>query len=473
MASGVVRKKDESWQDCAERLEAENAALRRKVASLEDMVQRLLKRVDELERKGKRQAAPFSKGDPKKKPKRPGRKKGGKKGRRNPRPKPKQVDETIDVPLPERCPDPECQGELERVRTAEQFQTDLPPVEPIVREFRIEIGRCLCCGKRVQPRHPLQTSDALGAAAHTLGANALALGTLLNKEYGLGWTKVSTLINKAFSLKASPSTYCRATLRVGDRLEPTADAIASALRESPVVSPDETGWRTGGHKRWLWTFTAPMLTVYVIAASRGFEVAAAVLGAGYDGVLVRDGWAPYRRFEEALHQTCLGHLLRRCRSILESAQQGAARFAHGVRRVLKGALELRDRREELTEHGFASLRGKLAAELDRLLSWNPSYEPNARFVKHLRVEREALLTFLYVEGVAATNWEAEQAIRPAVLARKLSGGSRTDRGATVHARLLTVLRTAKQQGRDQLALLVAAFHSADPVDLGLVPDPGG
>lgn len=84
-----------------------------------------------------------------------------------------------------------------------------------------------------------------------------------------------------------------------------------------------------------------------------------------------------------------------------------------------------------------------------------------------------MFTFLYQEGVASTNWEAEQAIRPAVLARKLSGGSRTDRGATAHARLLTVLRSARQQGRDQFALLVEAFLSRSPLDLGLVPEPGG
>jgi transposase len=469
----VAREQGESWKGYAGRLEAENAALRERVATLEAQVKSLLKRVDELTRAGKRQASPFSKGDPKKRPKRPGRKKGKKHGGRASRPKPPKVDETIDVPLPNRCPYPECQGDVERVRLVEQLQTDLPPVRPIVREFRIEIGRCTCCGKRVQPRHPLQASDALGAASSTLGANVLGLGTLLNKEYGLGWKKVATLIETAFGLKASPSTYCRAALRVGDRIEPTADAIVDSLRESPVVSPDETGWRTGGHKRWLWAFTTPVLTVYAIAASRGFDVAASVLGEGFDGALVRDGWAPYRSFDEAVHQTCLGHLLRRCRSILDSAQRGAARFAHGVRRVLKGAIELRDRADELTEHGFASLRGKLEAQFDRLLSWNPTYEPNARLAKHLRNEREAVFTFLYVEGVEPTNWEAEQAIRPAVLARKLSGGSRTDRGATVHARLLTVLRSAKQQGRDPFALLVEAFHSPGPIDLGLVPDPGG
>lgn len=467
------RKQDESWRDYAGRLEVENADLRERVATLEDMVNRLLKRVDELERAGKRQASPFSKGDPKEKPKKPGRKKGGKGGRRNPRPRPKKIDETYEVPLPDRCPDPDCDGELERQGFADQFQSEVPRVEPITRHFRLEIGSCTCCGKRVQPRHPLQTSDALGAANHTLGANALAVGTLLNKEYGLSWKKVSRLVETAFGLRASASTFCRATLRVGDRVEPTAGAITAAMRESPVVSPDETGWRTGGHKRWLWTFTTPDLTVYEIAPSRGFEVAASVLGASFSGTLVRDGWAPYRKFVEADHQTCLAHLLRRCRNILETAKQGAARFAHSVRAVLKGALALRDRRHELTEHGFASLRGKLKAKMDWLLSWSPTYEPNARFAKHLRAEREALFTFLYQEGVDATNGGAERAIRPAVLARKLSGGSRTDRGATVHARMLTVLRTAKQQGRDQLTVLVEAFLSVGPIDLGLVPDPGG
>lgn len=473
VAPSVARHPGESWKEYAERLEVENARLQARVATLEEMVERLLKRVDELERAGKRQASPFGKGEPKKDPKKPGRKKGGPGGRRNPRMRPDRVDETIDVPLPDRCPDPECGGALERVRVAEQFQWDLPPVEPIVREFRIEIGACTCCGRRVQPRHPLQTSDALGAAGMQLGPRVLSLAAAVNKVYGPSWAKVSCLFKHAFGITASPSTYCRASLRLGDRLGPTYEALKTGVSESPIVYPDETGWRVGGHKRWLWVFVTAGITVYRIAASRGGEVAAEILGDDYDGAIGRDGWSAYRRFQSALHQSCLGHLMRRCHEILLVAKQGAARFPHAVLRVFKAALALRDRRDDLTDHGFASLRGKIAAELERLLDWQPTYESNRKLRNHLDREREHLLTFLDVPGLEATNWLAEQGIRPAVIARKLSGCNRTDRGAQAHERITSVARTAHQQGKDVFELFAEAFCAATAIDLGLVPEPVG
>jgi transposase len=282
------------------------------------------------------------------------------------------VDEEIDVPLPGACP--KCEGKVVEVGVAQQFQTDLPPPPPlIVRRFWIHIGECGDCGCRVQPRHALQTSDALGAAAVQLGPRALGLGTQLNKAYGLSWGKAARFTAETFGLQATRATYCRASLRMAKKLEPTYEALIQATRKSPIVTPDETGWLAGGRRRWLWTFVGLTTTVYAIAASRGGDVVRAILGADYSGRLVRDGWAAYRCLTCATHQTCLGHLLHRCHEILEVAKQGQAKFPHAVRRVLQRALDLRDRREEVTPHGFASLRGKIEAELDWLLTWRPTY----------------------------------------------------------------------------------------------------
>jgi transposase len=171
-----------------EELEAELAAAKKKNAELEKQIKELLTRIGELERAPKRQAAPFSKGPPKKKAKKPGRKKG-----KSPwftRAVPEHVDETLEAALPCGCPD--CGAELELVREADQYQTDLPPSQPVTRRFRIAVGRCTACGKRVQGRHPLQISDALGAASVQLGPRVLSLGSVLNKRYGLSWEKVSS-----------------------------------------------------------------------------------------------------------------------------------------------------------------------------------------------------------------------------------------------------------------------------------------
>lgn len=443
-----------------EALLKKNAQLESQLSTFEDRINALLKRVDVLERRGKRQAGPFSKGKPKEKPSRPGRKE-GKQGH-DARERPKKVDEEISVPLPEECPDSDCQGRLALERVAEQIQTDLPKVEPIVRRFSIEIGKCLGCGKRVQPRDPRQTSDALGAASNQLGPNLLSLATLLKTDYGLSWKKVARLCKVAFGVRVTASALCRGSIRVAAKLQPTLAAVRDSVRASPTVCPDETGWRTGGHSRWLWVFVSPDATVYSIAPGRGAEVAAKVIGFDYPGIIVRDGWLAYRRFKDATHQTCLGHLLRRCSEILELARGGARRFPKDVKQLLKDALALRDARDSYTKHGFASLVGRLRARLDRLLKRNPRYPPSAKFLKHLKNERHALFTFLDVEGLNATNWAAEQAIRPSVLARKLSGGNRTDRGADAHAGLLSVVQTAKQRDVDEVDLLVKALCLPEP-----------
>jgi transposase len=453
-----------------EELERRVAEQDRRIASLEKQLADALKALEEAQRARKRQAAPFSKGKPKKDPKKPGRKAGDEYGEWARRGEPERIDEDIEVGLPAGCP--KCGGRLDEIGVVEQFQTELPPIRPIHRRFRIHLGCCADCGCRVQPRDGRQTSDAVGAAAVQIGPNALAFAALLNKQFGLSWDKIAGLYMRVFAFAVAASTLHRAAARLASRVEPEYDAMRAAVRCAPVANPDETSWKIAGLMAWLWVAVTPKITLYRIAPSRGGDVVEDLLGADFAGLLCRDGWAPYRALEKATHQSCLAHHLARAGEILEVAQRGAARFAHALIRVLKSALDLRDRRDELTGHGFAVLRGKVRAALDRVLAREPEYEPNARFVKHLRNEAPHLLTFLDHPEVEATNWLAEQAIRPAVITRKLSGGgNKTTRGAHVQEVLMSVLRTCVQQGRDALDLFVTAFRAPQPILLGLAPRP--
>jgi len=133
-------------------------------------------------RASKRQAAPHSRGRLKGCPKRPGRKPGRKYGRQARRPVPTRVDEEIPVPLPEQCPD--CGGQVNYESTEAQFQEEVVR-RTVVRRFDIDVGSCQKCHRRVQGRHPLQTSDAVGVGAVQLGLEALALAAILNKQMGL------------------------------------------------------------------------------------------------------------------------------------------------------------------------------------------------------------------------------------------------------------------------------------------------
>ncbi len=445
-----------------ERSEAERARVERDRARLERENTRLKDELEAARRTGARQAAPFSKGAPKRRPRRPGRKPGRRYGRRGQRPVPSVVHERHDVPVPTTCP--HCGDAVRETHVAAQYQEDLPPVAPIVRRFDVHIGRCAGCHRRVQSRHPLQTSEALGAAAVQLGPHAIALAVSLNKQFGLSFGKIATVFRTRFALHVTASALVRALHRAAARGQPTYAALCDTVRASPVVVPDETGWKVRGLLHWLWVFATATTTVYRIRRGRGFRDAASVLGADFAGGLGRDGWAPYRQFTEAFHQTCLGHLLRRSRLLQRDHPRG--RFPARVARILQHALAVRDRRAAgtISARGVDVARGHLFNQVLDLLA-DPGTIPDVqRFARHLEIELPALFSFLVDPDLDATNWRAEQARRPAVITRKVCGGGhRSRRGADTQQVLATILRTAQQRGLDSADVITTLLRAPAPI----------
>lgn len=441
-------------------LRRENERLRREVERLRRENERLKKELAAVRRAGKRQAAPFSKGAPTPNPQPAGRRSGRRHGRHNHRRPPSTIDDIIDVPLPDECPN--CGGRVIETRVATQVQEDLPVVQPHVRRFDVHVGCCGICGRRVQGRHPLQTSDALGAASTQLGPHAVALIVLLNKHLGLSHGKIAAFLQDWFGLRVRPSGVTHALHRAARQAAPTYDALREQVRGSPMVSPDETSWKVGGRLWWLWVFATAHTVLYTIQDGRGFDEAAAILGADFDGVLVRDGWAPYRQFMLAAHQTCLAHLIRRCREIAE-AHPRAAWPCH-VQAVLQEALAVRDRviAGEISTHGAAVARGHLITRLADLLAAPSTLADCRRLAAHLTTELPAIFGFLFDLTVDATNWRAEQALRPAVVNRKVSGGNRSARGAETQQILSSVIQTARVRDLDPRDVLVDLLRSPQP-----------
>ena len=191
-----------------------------------------------------------------------------------------------------------------------------------------------------------------------------------------------------------------------------------------------------------------------------------MLGEDFAGVLIVDGWAPYRQFVEATLQTCLTHLLRRCSEILEKATGGSVGFPRTVQKILHKALEVRDRRDAgtISPHGVQVARGQLQAKMNRLLDGRFSDAENLRFANHLWRYRDALFVFLAIEGIEATNWRGEHAMRAGVMTRKCcGGGNRTEFGAETQAILMTVLRTIHQKSLDPRQIFVEILTAPTPM----------
>ena len=432
-------------------LEADNARLMGDNERLAGEVERLRGLLEESRRAGKRQAAPFSRGTVKDKPATPGRKPGADYGRRARRlpPDPQQVDEIVEVGLPESCPD--CGEAVAFDEVREQYQQEFVPARARTRCYEVALGHCTGCKRRVRGRHPDQTSEALGAAGVMLGPGAHALAAWLHVGLGVPMGKVATILNKVAGIEVTAGGLHTALHTTAEDAEPTYQRLIDSLRSSHVVAADETGWRIDGVRGWLWVYVGDAVTVYDIAHGRGYEQAKQILGADFAGVLERDGWAPYRKFVHARHQSCLAHLLRRCQEMIDDAVAGQAKVPHALRRILKDALAARD--QGLEAQALAETVTELQARIEHFCQRQPTFVPNRRLVGHIAREADHLLTFLTDPGVQATNWRAEQGLRPIIVNRKQWGGNKTCTGAHSTAVIATVLRTAIQHHLDPIEIL--------------------
>ena len=427
-------------------------ALQRRVAELE-------KRLDELERTTKRQAAPFSKSDPQFQPKKPGRKAGKNHGSHahRPAPPPEDIAETLEAHLPDACP--HCGGEIAKDDDVdEQFQTDIP-TQPVRRKFRIHKGQCQSCGRRVRGRHPWQTSDATGAAQSQIGPNAQASIVYLNKRSGMSYGKIADYFQEANGIHVNASTATRIVLRAGRKLRPTYEDIKESIKNSKVITPDETGWRKGGRPVWLHAWVGDQATCYVIDPHRSADALEKVIGLDYSGTLVHDGAASYDRFQEALHQGCVAHPLRRAHN-LEQVQRGRARsFARQVIDLFQQALGLRDayRQAKVPPADLTAAYEEYCDRLRHLTGRPRANEANDTFARHLYNYSHAWFLFLLDPAVPATNHQAEQALRTPIVNRKVFGGNRTDAGCRAQEITSSTIQTCKQRKHSAFAFIRATI----------------
>lgn len=429
-----------------------------RLAERDVRIAELEKLLGESRRGGKRQAAPFSKGDPAEDPKRPGRKTGSAHGRHGHREIPPEVHRSLDAPLPESCPC--CGGGIEAIGDADQYQTDLGVAAPQITRFRVRIGRCRDCGRRVQGRHGEQTSDALGAAAAQIGPHAKAWVAWLHYGLGLSFVKCARLLAR-LGVNVTAGALSSASQTTGTALVPVHADLVARANKSSAVTMDETGWRIGGRNAWLWVATTSDVTVYNVADNRSFDAANVLINADYNGTIIRDGWAVYRRYTKATHQTCCAHLLRRCHELNTDLPAWSRGTPRQVADILHTALAARDEPEPRRQAIASDLRERI-----ELLAEQPHpHDENRKLIKHLINESDALFTFLTTDGVEATNWRGETAIRPAVVNRKVFGGNRTHRGAATQGRIMSALVTANQRSIDAIDYLTALARAPTPANI--------
>jgi transposase len=431
------------------------------------LIEALRGEVERLKRGGKRQAAPFSKGKRVEAPKKPGRKPGQGLFRRREAPAPEQLSEApIDVPVAEpACPG--CGGDLEAVRVEEASITELPAVvRPSARLFRVAVRRCTGCGATIRGRHRDLAADQRGATAHRLGPRLLAAAHQLHYGLGVPVRKLPGVLRLLTGATLTQGAITRDALRqaaaaVGSAYQVLCDSIGG----SAYVHTDDTGWRVGGLPAWLMVFETGTVTAYQVRDRHRNDEVRERIPADYRGVMITDRGKSYdaAEFSGVKQQKCLSHVLRSVSDVLETKSGRARWFGAHLKALLKGALALWHEGRAGPVPDFTPRSQRLKAQItDHLRDRVLKDDDNQRLLDELGRHHDAgsLVRFLEEPGIEPTNNRAERALRPAVIARKVSHCTKNARGTRAFEAWTTVLRTLARtpSGPPWLDALVASLR---------------
>ena len=448
-------------QDYIRGLEARVMALESAVRHLEATVQQV---TEQLRQDSRTSSRPPSSDPPQAIGKRPrrqpsGRRPGGQPGHEGQTRALLPVEEVdVIIPVkPTRCL--RCQQPLqgEDLQPQRHQVTESPPANPVVTEYQLHRLVCPVCGELTRAELPP------GVPPGEFGPRGQAIAALCTGAYHLSKRATQSVLEDLFGVSMSLGTLANLEQATAQAVAAPVAEARSYVHQQPVAYLDETGWREGPHRAWLWTAVTAGVTVFVVRLSRSGKVAQELLGTQFWGWLVTDRWSGYSWYPTWRRQLCWAHLLRdieamsarggRSQEIGEALRDQVHQMFHWWHRVRDGTL---------AHVSFASYMRPIRREVERLLAAGqtcgmPKTEGSCREVLKLR---QALWTFVRHEGVEPTNNAAERAIRPGVLWRKGSFGTHSPEGSRFVETMMTVVATLKQQHRNILDYVTAACEAA-------------
>ena len=415
------------------------------IAELQAVIERLQRRIAELEGQAKPGGPLRMPGLKAKSGRKPPAQQGPRKQRRHGFARPRMTPTHRVEHVMENCPD--CGAHLSGgwiQRTREVIE--LPVVPAQVTEHVYIARTCPACRRRCTP--PAELGGVI-LGQQRLGVNLLSLIATLREEGRLPIRSVQWYLDTVHQLRLSVGAIVSAIHRTAQRAQPAVAAILDRIRGSPVVHADETGWREDGANGYVWTFSTPTER-YFLRRGRGKAVVDEALGESFSGVLVSDFYAAYHHYDGP-KQRCWAHLLRDIhdqRTLYPDAAP-LARWADAVHGIY-------DRAKAFT-HPQAKLRrtAQLALERQLLALGQPfRHDPSATQAKLCRrIERHIKELFVFVAepAVPSDNNAAERSLRHLVISRKISGGTRSEQGTESKMTLASLFGTWRAQGLNPLA----------------------
>ena len=335
------------------------------------------------------------------------------------------------IHAPESCP--ECGTGLSGgwvQRRREVIELPVAPAEVIEHVFVARI--CPLCRKRRLPQEPLQ---GLAVGRQRLGVNLVSLIVTLREEGRLPIRSIQWYLQTVHRLKLSVGAIVEAIHRAAQQAQPAVAAMLERIRGSPVVHADETGWREAGVNGYVWTFSTPTER-YFLRRGRGKEEVDEALGESFNGVLVSDFYAAYNHYP-GLKQRCWAHLLRDIHDLkaLYPGDPGLARWATAVRQLYDRAKACADARSRPAS-GYQPSASPNQLMLEKLLLplcqpfSNDETAPQAKLCRRIERFIKELFVFVSHPDVPPENNAAERSLRHLVISRKISGGTRSERGTS-------------------------------------------
>ena len=367
------------------------------------------------------------------------------------RPRPTRIDQTETIPAGDTCPD--CgtvftgQGVV-RERVIEDLDLTRPTV---ITRYLIERRWCPRC----RTYHEAPVTAAL--PNHRFGLHVLLFVVYQKVALGLSYPKIQHELRTYFGLTISVGELPSMVDEVAQLFGPAYARLLKLMRRQAAIHIDETSWRIDGTVHWLWVFVNDVVALYVVSRSRGSKVPQALLGADFDGVAISDFFSAYSPLDVEKAK-CWAHLLRDSHDLAKGKPPDSVRGQfhqrlHGLFLEMGLALEevAADAAGRARVH--AEMRTRLATfAAERWKDWECQRLAD-RIKKHL----DELLVWLINPAVRADNNVAERALRPAVVTRKTSFGSRSKAGAQAFARLLSIIETWDRQGMEFFTTAHAAL----------------
>jgi hypothetical protein len=353
------------------------------------------------------------------------------------RKKPDHIDKCVDVYL-DNCPHCGSENISPCNHTTEHIQEDLEDGKMVGTCFVHCFYWCPTCKEVIHGWGDNEIPHAY------IGPEARAKATFLRHEIKTSYDDAQKTLQYLCGLTVVPGTIVGFDHKFSQEGAPLYEALKGTLPETPFIHVDETGWK----RDWLWICTNPDIAFFHIDESRGSKVVISLLGNFYNGILITDFYSAYRSLVPASgKQKCCSHLLGDVKELLDKGlpeDPGAEAFLNDLKQLVQDAIALHKLYPDLTTEEWRAGKKEILKRFRKLYKIPPlSHKVADNIRKRLITHKDELFVFLKFPQVSPTNNHAERGPRNAVLFRKITFGSMTEKGKNNVALIMTIIKTAK------------------------------